>query len=60
MGQNPSSQVQDFVSGSIAKAISDDSSGLITDEIYDLNYDEFLQKLGELNKLYASFGIMII
>ncbi|KAI4462511.1 ring finger protein [Holotrichia oblita] len=55
MGQNPSSQVQDFVSSSIAKAISDDSSSLIIDEIYDLNYDEFLQKLGELNKLSKKY-----
>ncbi|KRT82390.1 zinc finger protein [Oryctes borbonicus] len=55
MGQNPSTQVQDFVSTSFAKAISDESSLLINEEIFELNYDEFLKKLGELNKLSKKY-----
>lgn len=46
--------MQEFVSTSFMKAISDESSTLITDEIFELNYEEFLEKLGELNKLYAN------
>lgn len=51
MGQNPSTQMQDFVSTSFAKALSDETGSLITDEIFELSYEEFSEKLGELNKL---------
>lgn len=54
MGQNPSTQMQDFVSTSFVRAVTDESSSLITDEIFELNYEEFLEKLGELNKLYTA------
>ncbi|GJQ65223.1 hypothetical protein Trydic_g7356 [Trypoxylus dichotomus] len=55
MGQNPSTQMQDFVSTSFVKAISDESPSLITEEIFEINYEEFLEKLGELNKLSKKY-----
>lgn len=52
MGQNSSSQLEEFVTNSLGQILNSNSSNLLTsDEVNSMSYEDFLKHLGELNKL---------
>lgn len=53
MGQETSTQIQEFVTNSIAKVLSDDQNekSIVVEEIQAMTYDNFVAKLTELNTM---------